>query len=125
MLKRTLIFISIYFISTPTVAACSKDELQKFNTLDDILVEYKELFKKGRQAFEQATRSESTADGIKYCEIEWEMNERSQEWLSLDKLLKETCPIFYTKWIIEGKEARDLFNNNQPRHQAVVDACLS
>ena len=125
MLKRALIFISMCCLSAPAIAACSKDELQKFDKLDDILVDYKELFKKGRQALDQATKSESTADAIKYCELEWEMNELSLQWLKLDRLLKETCPIFYTKWIIEGEEARDLFNNNQPRHQAVVDACLS
>ena len=125
MLKRALIFISMCCFSAPAIAACSKGELQQFDKLDDILVEYKELFEKARQAFGQATKSESRADAIRYCELEWEMNELSMEWLKLDSILKETCPIFFTEWLIEGKEARDLFLSNQPRHQVVVDGCLS
>lgn len=122
--KQAFMFISLCCLSAPAVAACSNDELRKYVKVDNILEDYKEVFVKARRAYEQATESESRADAVKYCQLERQMNNLSLEWLSLDRKLKQACPIFYAEWAIDGKEARDLFNNNQPRHQKVDDACV-
>ena len=121
--KRTFVFISLCCLSAPAIAACSDEELREYVQVDVILMEYKKSFKKSRLVFGQFAESQSRADGAKYCQLERRNNKLSLQWLSLDGKLKEACPIFYSKWLQDGKEARDLFNNNQPRHQRVVDGC--
>lgn len=114
-------FISLCCLSAPAIAACSDVELRKYTQADDILGGYQESFKKMRRALDQAAKSNPREDAAKYCQLECRNNQLSLEWLSLDGKPKEDCPIFYGGWLQDGKEARDMFNNNKLRHQRVVE----
>lgn len=127
--KRALIFISVCCLLAPPVSACSKDELEEYVNMDKILVDYKYIFPKAKEAHSHlgkqiAAETATETDVVRVCALEEQMNNLSLSWLRLDKQLEKTCPLFYEDWITVGKEARDLFNNNQSRHQAVVDKCV-
>tara|TARA_B100001057_G_scaffold433094_1_gene461743 strand:- start:38 stop:436 length:399 start_codon:yes stop_codon:yes gene_type:complete len=118
--KLAIAFISLCCISVPAIAACSDNELKKYARLDDVLIEYKELFKEAMRLISE------DGDAVKYCQLEKRLNKLSLEYISVDKKLKEACPVFYSnEWLQDGKKARDLFNHNQPKHQAQIDACAA
>ena len=121
--KRALLFISLCCLSAPAIAACSDQELLEYDRVDDALMEYKESFKKTKPALDKAAKSNSREDLAKYCQIERQNNQLSLEWISIDDKIKKACPVFYSK-SKGGNEGRKMFNNNQPRHQKVVDACV-
>jgi hypothetical protein len=102
------------------MADCSDDELNKYIRMDDILMEYKELFKEAERVHSKRQ------DVVTYCRLQRRLNKLSLEWLSVDKKLKEACPVFYSnEWLQYGKEARDLFNHNKTLHQGAIDACVA
>lgn len=122
--KRVLMFIFMCCLSVPPVFACSNKELKKYAKLDDILVEYKELYPKFVEAYKKTVETDLMTDAVRVCKVSRELNNLSLEWLGLDQKLERACPVFYVKWVTEGEEARDMFGNNQVRHQSVVDNCM-
>ena len=116
--KLLVVLISLCCISSPVMADCSDDELNKYIRMDDILIGYKELFKEAERVHSKRH------DVVTYCRLQRRLNKLSLEWLSVDKKLKEACPVFYSnEWLQYGKEARDLFNHNKTLHQGAIDAC--
>ena len=118
--KLLVVLISLCCISPPAMADCSDDELKKYTRMDDILMEYKELFKEAERVHSERH------DVVTYCRLQRRLNKLSLEWLSVDKKLKEACPVFYSnEWLQDGKKARDLFNHNKTLHQGAIDACVA
>ena len=118
--KLAIVIMSLCCISAPATAACSNKELNEYTRADDILIEYKELFKEALRVLSDRQ------DEVKYCQLERRLNELSLEWLSVDKKLKEACPVFYSnEWLQDGKKARDLFNYNKTKHQGAIDVCVA
>jgi hypothetical protein len=119
--KRAFLFTSLCCLTAPAIAGCSNDELLEYARVDEVLAEYKDSYIEANLAIEKYKETNALEDVTKYCQLQRQNLQLSQEWLSIDAEIEKACPIFYSKG--GGDDGKVMFNTNQPLHQNMVDTC--